>query len=64
MHAVLSVQLKDRDVLLRDLEGSKESEVTDARTKLQDVKTEYETRMGKEREENKVCVCMGGRVGR
>lgn len=43
----LEKQLKDRDVLLRDLEGSKESEVTDARTKLQDVKTEYETRMNR-----------------
>jgi len=50
----LEKQLKDRDVLLRDLEGSKESEVSDARGKLQEVKTEYETRMNKEREENKV----------
>ena len=31
----LEKQLKDRDVLLRDLEGSKEAELTDARTKMQ-----------------------------
>ena len=37
----------------RDLETSKESEVSDARGKMQAVKTEYETRFTKEREEAK-----------
>ena len=34
----LEKQLKDRDVLLRDLEGSKESEVSEARAKNTEIK--------------------------
>ncbi|EKX49366.1 hypothetical protein GUITHDRAFT_67968, partial [Guillardia theta CCMP2712] len=46
-------QLKERETVLRELEQTKEAELSEARVKIQNIKTEDEARMTKERDEAK-----------
>uniref|UniRef100_A0A7S0ES13 GB1/RHD3-type G domain-containing protein n=1 Tax=Hanusia phi TaxID=3032 RepID=A0A7S0ES13_9CRYP len=49
----LEKQLKERETVLRELEQTKEAELSEARVKIQNIKTEDEARMTKERDEAK-----------
>ena len=47
----LEKQLKDREMVLRDCQESKEAELQEAKLKYQALKTEDETKINKERED-------------
>lgn len=49
--ANLEKQLKDREMVLRDCQESKEAELQEAKLKLQSMKTEDEAKINKERED-------------
>jgi hypothetical protein len=49
----LEKQLKDREMVLRDCQESKEAELQEAKTKLQGMKAEDEAKLNKEREDSR-----------